>query len=731
MFPKKFDSIEAFNKYMESEPYGSLPDNPPICFAFSLIQKEEKSDEINFDYTLHYFDLNLPNSIQDIPKIYKNSLDPFQNGPDMNSYSKWLKSGYLEMMKLINDEILHVVTKSENGKIDLAIMAQKYSPYSVDEFGLFIGLLLPLFILIAYLSPLCVLVFRMVQDKESKAKEGMKIMGLKEYIYFLSYFLNYLILVTIYSIINSLIISTVLKHIGFIYIFAMFWLYGMSIFGLGFFFQAMMDKKRIAIIISILIYFVMFFVSAAIQSDDVTNTIKMIMSLLPPTALSLGIKVITKYEINFINFTNKNVYTQFENYSVGSMYLMLFVDFVLYMFVGFYAQNVISHDTGLKRPYYFLCTKNYWCRAKKYNNRRSTTVADARASLILEKNENFEEEYKYESKLNSGECLQIRSLKKVFDDGKVAVNGLNLNLYNQEIFALLGHNGAGKSTTISILCGLYEATAGKAMYNDMNILEDDNMDEFRKNLGICPQHDVLFDSLTVKEHLAMFCIFKGVQADKRDEEIEKTLEDIRLKDKENTIAKNLSGGQRRKLSVSIALIGGSQVVFLDEPSSGMDITSRRELWDILKKCTGNRIIVLTTHYMEEAAVLGERIGIVSNGKLKCSGSSLFLIDKFGKYISVNVIKQNNANDNDIINFIKDRIPNVEYEILTEEILFKIPKPKESELKDFSLKRFFKDLDANLDILRVKTYGASMPTLEDVFLNVSADSTHKSKLINNF
>jgi ATP-binding cassette subfamily A (ABC1) protein 3 len=247
------------------------------------------------------------------------------------------------------------------------------------------------------------------------------------------------------------------------------------------------------------------------------------------------------------------------------------------------------------------------------------------------------------------------------------------------------------------------------------------MDEFRKNLGICPQHDVLFDRLTQKEHLDLFAVYKGIPAEKRAEEVEKIMEEMGIKEKENCLVEGLSGGQKRKLSIAIALLGGSKIVFLDEPSSGMDITSRRQLWDILKKSCSNKIIVLTTHYMEEASVLGNRIGIVSNGVLKCSGTSLFLIDKFGKYISLTIAKEKEANDDNIINFIQERIQNIEYEVLNEEILFKIPK------RDYvNLKEFFNELDQNLANLNIKSYGASLPTLEDVFLNVSAD-LHTSKI----
>ena len=247
--------------------------------------------------------------------------------------------------------------------------------------------------------------------------------------------------------------------------------------------------------------------------------------------------------------------------------------------------------------------------------------------------------------------MKIRDIVKTFDDKKTAVDKVSINLYKDEIFALLGHNGAGKSTLISMLSGLYEATAGEAYYNGVNILDDTQMDIFRTKLGICPQHDVLFDDLTIREHLSMFCYFKGVDSDKIEDEINKTLKDFRIEDIQDIITRNLSAGQRRKLSIAIAIIGGSEVIFLDEPSSGMDITSRRNLWEILKRCTENKIIILTTHYMEEASVLGNRIGIMSEGKLKCTGSPLFLIERFGKFMSINITKEENAVDKEIIEFI--------------------------------------------------------------------------------
>ena len=526
----------------------------------------------------------------------------------------------------------------------------------------------------------------------------------------------------------------------------------------------------------------------------------------------------------------------YTNYSVFIMNLMQLIDFLFYLFLGYYLQNVLPHEFGIKRPFYFICTKEYWCatkkkKRKKYNTKKrlnkyfnniqddmrseqsnintqgynknikivdlrktakkkkkkkmriesedsksietkqykyssysksSESKEDENISNIKENvieeiiTDNFESEELYRDKTNPGDFLEVLNIVKTFGDGKVAVDHVKIKFYKDEIFALLGHNGAGKTTLISMLTGLYEATEGSAFYEGYDILDSNNMDKFRTKLGICPQHDVLFPQLTIREHLEMFCIFKGYTSDNIDEEIDKTLHDFELDDIQNITAENLSAGQRRKLSIATSLIGGCKVIFLDEPSSGMDITSRRNLWDILKRQTEQKIIILTTHYMEEASVLGKRIGIINGGKMKCIGTPLFLIERFGKFMNLNITKEEKADNNNIINFIKQRAPNTEYEILSEEILFRIPKKNEQdEIKikkeknnkendnvenllfvenkvnnnkdinePLNLTKFFDELDKNLENLGIKTYSASMPTLEDVFLNVAVEDAKK-------
>lgn len=197
-----------------------------------------------------------------------------------------------------------------------------------------------------------------------------------------------------------------------------------------------------------------------------------------------------------------------------------------------------------------------------------------------------------------------------------------MTMYSGQIFALLGHNGAGKTTTISTLTGLLEPTEGTAELDNIDIFE--NQDYLRKNLGVCPQHNVLFDYLSVREHLELYANFKGIDRLIVNKRVDKMLYEVELVENQNQLAWTLSGGQRRKLSVAIALIGDARVIMLDEPTSGMDTTTRRRFWEMVKQYKQDRIIILTTHYMDEADILGDRICIMAEGNVQCCGSSLFL-----------------------------------------------------------------------------------------------------------
>lgn len=181
------------------------------------------------------------------------------------------------------------------------------------------------------------------------------------------------------------------------------------------------------------------------------------------------------------------------------------------------------------------------------------------------------------------------------------------------------------------------------------------MGEARKMMGVCPQHDVLFDLLTPEEHLEIFYEFKGADKTNRKKEIDQLLTDIGVADKKNNYAYQLSGGNKRKLSVAIALCGNSKFVLLDEPSSGLDIQARRQLWEMLRQYRRNRIILLTTHYMDEADILGDRIGIMTGGKMTALGSSMFLKNRFGMGYVMTIVKSSPALNKKVVPYLRQKL----------------------------------------------------------------------------
>ena len=768
----EFDTKEDLDNYIKSPNYGYYySDNeyyPYICFGIYFNHDKENN---KYDISLHYHASESIKYRGYIPSTLEPNYDVFLRSPDYYASYQYFFYGFLGVMKLIYDYILRKETGNNDAYIDMIVLNNKFSLAVFDKFDFFMGFIMGFFLIITYVIPLSRFIFIIVKEKESKSKEGMKIMGLSEFSYFLSYFIHFFIFNLFYTIANSLILKLVLKQIPFIYILLFFFLFGLNIFALVFFFQSFLDKTRLAMIVSILIYFLMYFLSSTFIVRGIKHWIRVLSSIFPPIALQLGLNVMSRFEVTQKKFEKGDLNLRYYNYCMKDMFIMFTIDFFVFLFLGFYLQNIISHDFGISHPWYFLCTKSFWGFGKNKNkktkeklktkinnidnninkNQNLYNSEENKINIYNQKNlkennqnitnqienlnsnelNNFEKEDIYSDLNKPEDKLKLKNIKKIFPDGKIALNGISLNLYKNEIFALLGHNGAGKSTLISILIGLYSSTEGEVEYNNLNILNENNMIDFRKILGICPQHDVLFPQLTVIEHLKLFCIFKGLTNDKIiKSEIEKSLHDFSLENKKDTIVEKLSGGQKRKLSIAIALIGGSKIIFLDEPTSGMDITSRRNLWDILKRYCDNRIIVLTTHYMEEASVLGKRIGIISNGNLICLGSSLFLIEKFGKFISINIIKEKDCVDVNVIEFIQkicseDFIFEFEYEILNEEILFRIPKVN-SKKEKFDFESFFNKLDSNIKDLKIKTYTASMATLEDVFLNVSSLEKMRNK-----
>ena len=210
------------------------------------------------------------------------------------------------------------------------------------------------------------------------------------------------------------------------------------------------------------------------------------------------------------------------------------------------------------------------------------------------------------------EAIKIESLTKKYKD-LVAVDNLSLSVYHGELFSLLGVNGAGKTTTIKMLSCLTQPTGGDAYLNGKSIVKDPTA--VKSIIAVSPQETAVAPGLSVRENLELICGVHGFNKEKKNAKIAELTELLNLESVIGKKAGKLSGGWQRRLSIAMALISEPQILFLDEPTLGLDVIARSDLWDIIRSLEGKVTIILTTHYMEEAEALSDRIAIMKDGKL--------------------------------------------------------------------------------------------------------------------
>ena len=343
---------------------------------------------------------------------------------------------------------------------------------------------------------------------------------------------------------------------------------------------------------------------------------------------------------------------------------------------------MIPNQGGIRKPLLYFLKKSYWFGIQPKESPENIETDDSYIALkddnddfasSEENKQNFEEvSEKLKAQTYKNQTLEIKNLSKTYSDGHQAVDNLNLTLYTSQIFALLGENGAGKTTTISMLTGLLSQTSGTASLFGIDLFKERELAE--KHIGLCPQHDILFDKLSVYEHLEVFGTFKSMKGEEIKAQAEVLLKEFHLWDKLNAEVHTLSGGMKRKLSICIAFLGNhTKFVMLDEPTSGLDMTARRDLWASLQAYNKDKILLLTTHYMDEADFLGDRIAIMSFGNLKCCGSSLFLKKRFGIGYNLTIAKKHGADSERISEFVFQQIPDAELQCdVGTEIIIRLP-----------------------------------------------------------
>ncbi|XP_059141174.1 cholesterol transporter ABCA5-like [Physella acuta] len=562
------------------------------------------------------------------------------------------------------------------------------------------------------------LVVNIVAEKEKKIKEGMLMMGLRTSVFWLAWGLIYLMLVILSSamIIALIVVSGFFTESNIFMLYICFLLYGSSIITFGFMLTPFFKKSKVAGLFTCFLTVALSFLHLLIKKEpgnydsSQPTYVQWLMSLLSPVAFAFVIDQGAYLDIfkNGFGFDDSLTFGKFPLYAP---ILMLVVDTILYLILTIYFDNVIPGEYGVRySPVYFL-KASYWCSSTvKEESLRLMSTSEHK--LLAHDVEPIAKDM--EEKVGLRISSLTKSYVKYFPELKrvTAVDDFSLDVYESQITCLLGHNGAGKTTLLNVLTGVVSPSSGTATVMGLEITKPKELEYIRNLCGICPQTNILYDELSCAEHLKMFANIKGVPDHLINERIESALKDVDLSDQTHTFAKNLSGGQKRKLSVAIAFIGDPKLVFLDEPTAGMDPFSRRHLWSLLKKKKEGRVILLTTHFMDEADILSDRKAFIQNGKLRCCGSSMFLKNKFGIGYHLTMVIAPECQVDKVTSMLTSVIPSTKHQRTHgKEVAYTMSL---NDVPKFS--KLFKTIDRNMK-LGIEGYGVSMPSLEEVFLNL--------------
>ncbi|VVC36008.1 Hypothetical protein CINCED_3A013120 [Cinara cedri] len=692
----EYDMIQKIKKKFKKNNVTSM--NMENKKAFGIVFEEIKKSQI-FKYKIR--------SSEDL-WLTDYLFPPFELPGPMDFGSVYLHQGFLAL-QLVLDKAFIELDHSNNLKFELkdynlAIQSYPYAKFIKDSsFQIIFQIFFPLFTVLSFLLMCSYTIKRIVEEKDSGVKELMKMMGLKSWMIWTGWILhNLLVYVISITVITFICCFGVYGDEGKLLNYTnplLLWIFLVMYLIAGIFFcfaiSSFFNRPLIALISGSMAWSLSYTIPTNIIKSTTNIFIKTVFMLLPNFAVLNGFISISALESQGKGLQFSTLFTTgkgSDSYSVGFVLFMFIIDCVFYGFIAWYIDSVMPGKYGISKPLYFLCN---WSQNKTESN-PMVSISKSSSKLFEKPPDDYEV------------GISVQNLHKHFGNFH-AVNGVNLDLYKGQITALLGHNGAGKTTTMSIITGLFSPSFGSVKVNGNDLFS--NIDKFRENLGLCPQHNLLFSYLTSLDHLIFFGMLKGMPLSEARTEGLNLLKLLNILQKKNELVSALSGGMKRKLSLAIALIGNPEILILDEPTSGMDPESRREMWDLLLSFRGSRTILITTHFMEEADVLGDRIAIMDHGQVKCYGTSLFLKNAYGTGYNLTIVKEEPCSELKIMSAIKEIIPDAEVQsTLTAQMIINLPNETSDQFPDL-----FRMLELNREEFCIKGMGISCTTMEEVFL----------------
>lgn len=711
-------SNDEIDKLVEMSYYAKNSSHSPSIYNvglfFHLEDLESSDPPQNLDY-----DLRLPGWWSTM-WIYDFLQLP---GPGISN-EVYLSEGFTLIQSLVDRRYISLISNDSSYTDNYKIETQVY-PYPAYDSDLGISFIystvLPSFLVTALVLLSPSLIKSVVHEKETGVRELVCLMGINRWLVWLGWFLHSALLnvvvISILTVILSvsmyngdLYVPPILAHTDAGYVWLLLFLYSLSSIAFCLAISTFFNRPTLAMTVGILVWLLSYSIPNNLmyyKYDTLGQAPKILSCLLPNMAITWAFKVIQMFEGRGKGVVWSTIWepgNPRDQLNPAIILIMLAFDTFLYLLITWYIDQVNPGTYGVPQPWYFPFQKSYWCGSRLTNHSVSSE-----GPVSGENQQYFEKE---PAGLKPG--IIIKNLRKEFKElgrkTKVAVENVSLTCSEGQCTVLLGHNGAGKTTTMSVLTGVYAATSGYAEVNGWNIAT--NLSEAREELGLCPQHNMLFVDLTVLQHLLFFGRLKGLTSKAATAEAHEILTRLELLDKQNMFGNQLSGGMKRKLSLAMSLMGSTKVVILDEPSSGLDPESRRWVWDVVQGERGRRTFLITTHHMEEADVLGDRVAIMASGRVVCAGSTLFLKKKFGDGYTLTMMVNNETVVEAIKRKVEEHLPSATLaNIHSGELTFKLPPDTEK------FAAMLDALSAQKETLGLRHISLSLTNMERVFLRV--------------
>ncbi|CAH0401461.1 unnamed protein product [Chilo suppressalis] len=560
------------------------------------------------------------------------------------------------------------------------------------------------------LLPFLFLMTRLLEERATGIQELMKMMGVQRGPLWMAHVGNALGPGLVFAALTGILLTAstnpLLANTNGFLIFLLLLVYYFTVIGMAFASSYLTKSTQYAVTLCVLTYVFLWIPAAQITQREIDSPLVVLSGLLPHVPMTWIWTEVGQLEKYGQGLTFATMFTSHSTQS-GSAFaaLLVMVWQVLFFFLlAWYLDHVYPGQYGQAMPWYFLCQKQYW--------RKNDVTPDEE---IEELEECAEQDQRYFEPTPPGQDvgIKIMNVTKVFPKQR-ALHNVSLDVFKGEITVLLGHNGAGKTTLMSIITGMLSATEGKVYVCGSEMRPQ--QDAARQRLGLCPQHNLFFPDLTVLEHVMFFTLLKGGSFAETRTSSESLLDKLGILDKMNSMSSELSGGMKRRLQLACALAGGADVLILDEPTSGLDVETRRELWDLLLALRGSRTVLLSTHFMEEADALGDRVAALHAGKLRCFATPLYLKKAIGTGYRLTFTTIGVPNEEAITRVVTSQVPDATVkEQSFNSISYNLPATSSDKFPEL-----FSSLEYKRPELSIDSIGVGISTLEEVFLRLCSD-----------